>query len=526
MLPRPSKGRIGRDASVAEFALRTTLVLFLIGAPGTRAQSASTDTSSGGDSTTMSPIQATSLQQVDEIDYAELLREVVDYGFSKLPPSLLRNFIQAGLQPQCSIALIRTLKGILDFEPWALRLFDASGKFPTGMFQGSHMDAGAFDECLETVVHHGHRDVVSRGQYCNLLIYAQNGTAMRDTVELLSKYLHPKVRLRCELQYFKDYYSIEDVPFVRLGICFTDECNRNDLQALVNIGVPRTKCAFPLIPVKPPLVRLEVSNCVTAEPEPWDKIQTAIVLFLGVLLVIVLISTLVDELWNTKPKQEKENGTLLEFVSAFSVTANTRHLLKVPENIHCDGYDLQFMHGMRFFCCIHIVLGLFFTNLSDIWARVLNLFITSDHWPHMIATAMFNSVDTFFFIRLLFPLTFVVMCLYPLPHFVAGPDVKAFFVKLNDEIDKHWWKLLLHIRNFYGSAVVGAHGNERSCGPVADLDCVADPARNSIVTAPPPPSPLVHVWYLSADFQLFLISLLVASIFKRPLRLNHDFHRG
>ncbi|KAH7960479.1 hypothetical protein HPB49_020150 [Dermacentor silvarum] len=82
-----------------------------------------------------------------------------------------------------------------DTKAYTQQVLDASGKLPTGVFQGSHMDAGAFDECLETVVRHGHRGVVSRGQYCNLLVYAENGTAMRDGVASLSEYLHPKYRM-------------------------------------------------------------------------------------------------------------------------------------------------------------------------------------------------------------------------------------------------------------------------------------------------------------------------------------------
>lgn len=501
------------------------VVLLPLFTRGTRAENAlPTEVHNGQDSAGMPSIDTTTDKPKGEIEYAGLMRDMLDCGLSKLPRSLLRKFLQADVQPECSMALLRTYRAILKFEPWALRLFDASGKFPTGLLQGSHMDAGAFDECLETVIHHENRDVVSRGQYCNLLAYSNNGTATKDAIESFSDNLHPKILL------FKDYYSVEDVPITRLGICFTDECSRDDLQALVNV-------------VKPPLVRIEVSNCVTAEPQPWDTAQIAIVVFFGMLLVIIIGATCLDELLNSKPKEKKEMSTLLEFVTAFSVTSNTRQLLKVADKTHSDDYNLQFLHGMRFFCCIHIVLGHYYTGVSDTWSRVLNLLITSDQWPQLIATAMFNSVDTFFFlsgfflclttnkqnksgflvfltnvvrrlIRFISPLLFVVMCLYLLPRFVTGPDVKAFFLKLYDDIDRRWWQFLLQIRNFYGTDVGHLGGKERSGGAISGLDNQDNPSLGYIATPPPPPSPLLHMWYLSADFQLFLVSLLVVSIFK------------
>ncbi|XP_065299088.1 nose resistant to fluoxetine protein 6-like [Dermacentor albipictus] len=71
------------------------------------------------------------------------------------------------------------------------------------------------------------------------------------------------------------------------------------------------------------------------------------------------------------------------------------------------------------------------------------------------------------------------MSLYLLPRIVTGPDATACFQKIFDEVTNHWWQLLLQIRNFYETTVWDV---------------------------------LVHTWYLSADFQLYLVSLLTLSI--------------
>ncbi|XP_037501194.2 uncharacterized protein LOC119375035 [Rhipicephalus sanguineus] len=128
----------------------------------------------------------------------------------------------------------------------------------------------------------------------------------------------------------------------------------------------------------------------------------------------------------------------------------------------------------------------------------------------MIVTAGFFAVDTFFFfsgfllyytlvkqtrnrlivavvaiirrfIRATVPLFFMIMCMYLLPLIASGPNSKEFYNRFYSEIHKHWWDLLLQVRNWRGD--------------------------QEIVT-------LVQVWYLSADFQLFLVSVIVIQMFK------------
>ncbi|XP_075539816.1 nose resistant to fluoxetine protein 6-like [Dermacentor variabilis] len=316
----------------------------------------------------------------DNYDYMSMLRGALARGFASIPASVKFQLLKADVNPECQVGLLRLLRGFLKLEPWALRLFDASGKYPTGLFQASRADIGAFDECLETVAHDKSGNVFTRGQYCNFVAYIKNSTAAKGTIEGLSNVLHPK------FQYFKNYTTVLDVPFFRLGICFIDLCGQEDLQVLVDT-------------LKLSLVRLQVSNCVTAEPAPWTTAQIAITSFLAVLLVIIISATTTDYIMKMRPENNEKRSTLLEFVTAFSVTSNTRDLLKVADKAQASQYSMQFLHGIRFFCIIHIVVGHLYTTLSDSWSRLLNMFVSSDEWTHMIAAAGFNSVDTFFFLR-------------------------------------------------------------------------------------------------------------------------------
>ncbi|KAH6934661.1 hypothetical protein HPB50_026722 [Hyalomma asiaticum] len=286
----------------------------------------------------------------DEVDYLQLLKSTLAGGIANMPVALRRKLLAADITPECSAGLLRTVRALQKLEPWALRLVDASGKLPTGLLQGSRVHLGAFDECLETKVLDSYGNVITRGQYCNLLVYIENSTAAEEMIDSFSSVLHPR------LKYFKNYFSIEELPVMRMAMCFVEECSQRDLQALVEV-------------VKPRMVRLEVSNCVTDHVEPWSNAQIGIMMFLCVLLVIISAATLTNHLMKLKPKLIEKHGVVNELTKGFSATSNTRALMRVADKSNDAEYSLQFLHGMRFFCVVHIVLLHCAQTMSDTWCE-------------------------------------------------------------------------------------------------------------------------------------------------------------
>lgn len=443
-----------------------------------------------GVTTTTSSAATTGIDE-DHIDYMELIRGALAQAFVNIPTPLKSKLLGADVSVECRVGLLRTLRAFLNLELWALRLFDASGKFPTGALQGARADMGAFDECLDTVEYDEHGQVRTRGQYCNLVLYVKNSTAMESNIDFLSGALHPT------FLYFKNFFIMENLALGRIGMCFIDSCCQDDMQALVDT-------------LKLSSLRLEVSNCVTSLRERWTLTQIAIASLLGVLLVVVISATIVEHIMNKRMKDCKKPGTMNAFLGAFSATSNTRDLLKVADRAEAELHAMQFLHGMRLLSMLHIVLGHLYTTLSDSWTPLQNLLMVSREWTYIVAAAGFNSVDTFFFlsgfllcftvtkqkrngpivfitdvvrrlIRICVPLFFVIMCLYLLPRIVTGPDAKGGFQKLFDEVDRHGWHMLLHTRNFYENTVYDV---------------------------------FVHTWYLSADFQLYVVALPTLLILK------------
>ncbi|KAH7957789.1 hypothetical protein HPB52_022671 [Rhipicephalus sanguineus] len=377
-------------------------------------------------------------------------------------------------------------------EPWALRLIYATGKYPSGFLESSHVDMGAFDECIETAVRDHNGNLLSRGQYCNLIVYIDNATALQAMMSSIVDAMSPR------LVYFAKHGGPPGDPMARIALCYIDDCNQHDLQALVNAVIP-------------PFARLEVSNCRTAEPRPWNNSQVAIVIFAAVLLVVIILSTLVDHFVAQQSEWRKNHGLMFQVAMAFSAKCNTRMLLHVASKDQVEQHSLQFLHGMRCLTVMHIVLGHIHVIPTDSFTRILSLFENTTQWQNMIIPAAFNGVDTFFFlsgfllchtiskqkankaavfivavvrrlIRMCVPFSFVIMWFYLLPRFVDGPDTESFFQRFYADMSEHWWQFLVQTRNFYELHLQQVLG---------------------------------HLWYLSTDFQLFVVSLLTLLIFRR-----------
>ncbi|XP_075539361.1 nose resistant to fluoxetine protein 6-like [Dermacentor variabilis] len=490
MVFQQSARRDGRRPHSALWVLMSSFVLMPFLTHTSRAQNAkiATGKSESAGVTLRSPDK--SVGKIEEVDYVQVARDVVTAGFSKVPPSLIRKLLEADVRPECSTALLRTMRAFQNLEPWALRLFDASGRFPTGIFEAARVDMGGFDECLQTVLRDQYGNVLSRGQYCNLLVYIKNWTAL-EVPNSIAEAFHPKLR------YFSEYIITPGDPIARLGVCYIDDCNQNDLHLLANS-------------VSLPLIHLEISNCVTAEPKSWSNIQIGIVIFAAIVLIFVITGTLVDHFAKQQCERKNRCGVLFQVVVAFSAESNTRMLLNAADKKQFDQQSLQFLHGMRLFCNVHVVVAHAFMITSDSFSGMLNMFNGTSEWQSMIMATGFNTIDTFLFmsgfllchtlkkynisgpavfiivilrrlIRICVPLFFTLMWFYLLPHFVTGPNTDTFFQHFYDEMAQHWWHLIVHIKNLFEVTI---HDN------------------------------LIHTWFLSVDFQLYLVSLVTLLTFK------------
>lgn len=432
----------------------------------------------------------------DEPNYEQVLRNAVARLFASMPSSLRRKLLEAEVRPQCSVGMFRLMRGFQNLEPWALKLFDASGKYPSGLLQASKSDFGAFDECLETVVRDSYDQVVAHGEYCSVLFHLKENRALKSRISSLDV-LHPLIKQ------YTEYFFIDEIPVTRLGVCIVDDCNKQDLQAIIDA-------------VRPKKLRIEIETCVTINDMAITPGQVAIIAFLAVIGVLIGAGTIVEVYMSSRKNTENSGQSAwLKCVTSFSALKNTRAVFTVTRRRSAGDFDLGFIHGLRFFSLVSIVLGHSYGIISDVWSRTLNLLILSEQWMSIMVTSGFVLVDTFFFIsgflmclvidkqnrnglrvfvvallrrlvRTTIPLFFVVMCIHLLPIIVNGPGAKNFFEKMDEEVRTHWWHWLLQIRNYY---YVGL---------------------NTV---------LPHVWYLSMDYQFFVVGVPLFLMLKNHRRV-------
>ncbi|XP_077505897.1 nose resistant to fluoxetine protein 6-like [Amblyomma americanum] len=493
----PSLLRRGNGGIAHSHAYLITAVAFLLLPFLAQASPVENVTSVIGDETTTSTTTSAiaTTEADDEAKYEQALRNLVARLFANMPASLRRNLLNAEVSTECSVGLFRMMRGFQNLEPWALRLFDASGKYPTGLLQATKADLGAFDECLGTVVRDNYGQEVSRGQYCSLLFHMNESRALKERISSLDV-IHPLIKQ------YTEYFFIDEVPMTRIGICITNDCNKRDLKALIDA-------------VRPAKLRIEVDSCVTIDDELMTTGQIVIIAFLAFLGVIIGVATVVDIYISARVKpQASGKSTWQKCLLSFSAVTNTRAIFAVNRDQRAGEFDLKFIHGLRFFSLVSIVLGHSYGTLSDTWSGTLNLLILSEHWPSILVTSGFVLVDTFFFIsgflvclvldkqrssfrvlifaiirrliRTTIPLFFIVMCIYLLPLMTSGPGAKTFFEKMDQEVHDHWWQWLLQIRNCY---YVGLQ------------------------------SVMPHVWYLSVDFQFYLVAVPLFLVLKNRRRL-------
>ncbi|KAG0441271.1 hypothetical protein HPB47_015997, partial [Ixodes persulcatus] len=275
---------------------------------------------------------------------------------------------------------------------------DATGKYPTGLFQGTLSDIGAFDQCIETVIHDDYGNEKVRAQYCNLYIKFGKDLSIFQHVDDMLRLSHRRTPL------FARYQQDERVHGVRIGLCVLHECNEVDL-------------------------------------ENFFKLRK-----------------------------------LVKYLTAFSIPANTRPLLAVNRDKQSDAYNLRFLHGMRFFSLVWVVLGHSYStfNSSNV-SRLVNALHYGDDIAGCFITGGYLSVDTFLFLA-------GFLLTYNLMRERGNGFVGGCIALVRRWIRSQYWALLLQIRNFTKDLHIGMYG---------------------------------HLWYMSTDFQLFVVSVFIIQLFKK-----------
>lgn len=422
------------------------------------------------------------------------VKAFVDKMLNSKDNALTQRLLEADISTSCTVGLLKLMRGIRNLDPWVIRMFDASGKYPTGLFQGTLSDLGAFDECVETLVRDDFGNEKIRGQYCNMYIPMTNDTQLVEYVAPALLMSHPRI---VDFTIGSSHASM--IQGARIGICFISDCNEEDIQAVINAMLGG-------------LLDIKVKDCVTNEPKPWTTTEISIVAFLGVLAIVIATSSTFDYYLTNK---QIKKGPLQRALCAFSLEANIQLLLNVENSKESEASTYRFLHGIRILAIFSIVFGhsySFFDHLA--MARTINILRFADNLGFSFIIAGYWSVDVFFFLsgflmvynidklsrtrinrfyiwiaaiirrhlRTTTPVFFVLMCCHLGPVVASGPNLKPLMEKIYDEFSREWWRILLQVRN------------------------AGDPTKQEF---------LGLLWFISVDFQLFMVGMPLVLILKR-----------
>ncbi|RZF47021.1 hypothetical protein LSTR_LSTR013812 [Laodelphax striatellus] len=104
--------------------------------------------------------------------------------------------------------------GIENYEVWALKMLDASGKVPSGLLNGHYMDLGNYEECMN-IADEAPYDI----NYCMVVMRNLTKT-LKTPIDWDSPDLRPDLSMG-GAPFLR--------PYLRLGICLPASCDLNDL---------------------------------------------------------------------------------------------------------------------------------------------------------------------------------------------------------------------------------------------------------------------------------------------------------
>ncbi|CAG9806050.1 unnamed protein product [Chironomus riparius] len=367
----------------------------------------------------------------------------------------------------CDQDLLSFQQGLERNEPWAVIFADTWAKIQAGYLSGNTINIGDFDSCVK-FEHPITSSRIYKGQHCLVGISAlSNSTLEADRTDLSLKHL---------AKFFKSNGIVSTNGFCMPASCSVAKIIQFLNQNILNendLGAVGAQC-----------------RDMSVHLEPLDYF--AIVLFS--LFALLIIASTTYELIILKSKHSEPNKLL----ASFSVYSNGYKLfeitkIKSPSSINC-------LHGLRAMSIFWIILGHRITNQYP-WGnpKDFQAFILGKSIATGIINAHTLAVDTFFvmgallmtwstlkdcekkqlniprmiwrrYIRYTPVYSALILAVVSFSKVILqGP---FYIEELRASCVKNWWMTLLHVLNYLQQ--------KDMC--------------------------LNHGWYLSADFQLFIIS--------------------
>ncbi|XP_053600049.1 nose resistant to fluoxetine protein 6 [Plodia interpunctella] len=355
-----------------------------------------------------------------------------------------------GTNEQCRIDSQMFLDGLDNLELWALKMFDATAKPPSGILSGNGNQYGDFDECLSV-------DGAVQGKYC---LASLQITFDKERYRELDYLIHSGHYIRSNVTDMG--HRVPRYSSLLWGVCIPSSCSSFDLEeelshSLAGLGM-----------------RVKVHNtmCTVKNPKrPYSFGKTLSITFFLAVLLLLSLGTLLDD--------GKEGDTNFEkLLNAFSLKRNLKKVFDLSDTpTRVKGVDA--IRGVNAF-------ALLIAHKSMAMAH--NPYVNKVHFSAVfgmpwavVGRSAILYTDSFLYLsgflnahnllqdldkkgtidvkgRLLarwfrlFPLflSLMLFCTYILPDVNNGPQWNLVVEEHSRVCEKTMWKSFLFIHNYFG----------------------------------------------------------------------------
>ncbi|GIY90712.1 nose resistant to fluoxetine protein 6 [Caerostris darwini] len=392
--------------------------------------------------------------------YESFLKNFTNRAVKATLPILYQMLEKVNISTGCLSSLFKYAVSLKEIKVWAMKMFDATAKIPSGMFDGTVTEFGAFDQCLAILVKNKKGFEDFRGQYCSVEAVPTLGPRPKN-LSLAKKSdtdYNGSIMKEIENKIFAFYQLTH-----RFGICVPSTCSADDMQMLgAQAG-------------KPLNFGIRVSNCLVNEEIQVETVHIVILCIATLLVIFVCIGTVLESYLSRRKNEDGKTATPSlpqQILMAFSASYNAHKLFSFESKTS----ELKCLHGIRALSMTWVILG--HTYIWINFQALTKSSVISTWFNNIEFEAILNgwlSVSSFIFLRLYPSVLLVLGVMFFLPWLASGP----FWAELPGvevaNCRQFWWTNLLFINNWR---------------PMSEM-CMQ------------------HSWYISADMQLHIIAVFV-----------------
>ncbi|KAM7304831.1 nose resistant to fluoxetine protein 6 [Ixodes scapularis] len=421
-------------------------------------------------------------------NYEEDMNEILKVAVQKFLPLISDVITRPEVSGDCSSALLKTFRGLQQRKAWALRMAMSNALFAPNALEGTYVNMGGYEQCLRARVRSSSGELYFKGQYCSLFFalpkdyYTKIIESFHEIGELQGR-LNPLAATSAER-----YQNVD----IRGAICIPSLCSSEDINFVLRsvlylYGANAT-----------------AASCRTDDPKEISSLQAVSIAVLSTLFILVVIATLLEWILERHcPSESRTHGIPMQILLYFSAITNTRFLLNT--DIKPENEPLRFISGFKVIMAFWVVYGhahilvqtgffhalyrwadisedVSFQFIPNAFLSVTSFFFMSGFVVSYIATKsreqiLRNNMLLVYigrvvrrYIRITVPAAILIFAAFILPLLGSGPADEDTYMQMINGCIRNWWTVLVHTNNF---------------NPDGEI-C------------------LQHLWYVSADLQIFV----------------------